>query len=77
MYIPSSWYEPPVYKNQFGMDEFREEEFIVDTIEQFCKSALQKGSLSSKEDLLYMLLYEHIQDNLEQFVPEPDYDGDY
>lgn len=62
-------FEPPVYQNRFGMNQYFEESFIQSEIEKFCKAALHK-----KNDTLYMLLYEYIQDNIEKFIGEPDYE---
>ena len=64
-------FEPPVYENRFGMDEYAEEYFVKEEIEKFCKAVLQSKNFSSE---IYDVIYEYIRDNLEKFIPEPDYD---
>lgn len=63
--------EPNEYKNRFEMDEYKEEEFINSKIQEFCNHYS-----NIKFDCLYMLLYEYIQENLEKFIPEFDYERD-
>ena len=59
----NNWYEPQVYRNRFGMNEYEEESFINSKIEEFCKAALH-----TKNQEIYELIYEYILDNLEKFV---------
>lgn len=63
--------EYPTYRNIFGMNEHEEDAFICSKIEQFCKA-----DLHFKNQELYTLLYEFIEDNLEKFLFEVNHEFD-
>lgn len=52
--------------------------YIETIIEDFAEKIVLYGLFSKKikktDDVLIDVLYEHIEDNLEKFLPEPDYD---
>ncbi len=49
------------------------ESFIENKVQEICKSISKEGEQSSFTDI-FLMIHEYIQDNLEKFLPEKDYD---
>ncbi len=45
------------------------EDYISDKVQEICKSIAKEGEQSSFSDI-FLMVYEHIQDNIEKFIPE-------
>lgn len=66
-------YEPPLNPPCDAWEEYEKPAFIMDTIKDICENIFRRGEKSDFSDV-FDLLYEHIEDNIEKFLPEPDYD---
>lgn len=66
-------YEPPLEPPCNYWEEYQKPAFITGKIHEICQSIANKGEKSSFVEI-FDLLYEHIEDNIDKFLPEEDYD---
>lgn len=66
-------YEPPLNPPCDEWEEYEKPAFILETIKEICTNIAKKGEKTSFQSI-FDLLYEHIDDNIEKFLPEADYD---
>lgn len=53
--------------------EYGKAEFIEEKLQEICKNIAEKGTKTCFTEL-FDYLYEHIEDNIELYLPEADYD---
>lgn len=66
-------YEPPVNPPCNICEEYKKPALIMDKIQEICDNIAKRGDKSYFSDIVD-LLYIHIEDNIEKFLPEADYD---
>jgi hypothetical protein len=66
-------YELPIEPSYDIWEEQQKPFLIMEKLKEICEDISSKGDKSHFSDIVD-LLYEHIQDNLEQFLPQELYD---
>ncbi len=66
-------YEPPSSPPCNAWEDHNKPVFIMNTIHNICESISRKGEKSPFTDVID-LLYEHIENNIEKFLPEQSYE---
>lgn len=66
-------YEPSLEPPCNVWEEYEKPAFILSKIQEICEKIVQKGEKSGFPEIID-LLYEHIEEHLEKYLPEPDYD---
>lgn len=66
-------YEPPLEPPCNVWEEYEKPAFIMGKMREICEKISQKGE-NCGFPAIFDLIYEHIDDNIEKFLPEADYD---
>lgn len=66
-------YEPPLDPPSNIWEEYDKPAFIMQVLQDICENILKRGEKTDHQDVLD-LVYEHIEEHLDKYLPEADYD---
>lgn len=69
-------YEPPLNPPVDYWEEYKKPEFILSKIHEICQDIVKRQEDTNYQEV-FDILYLHIEEHLDKFLPEDDYEFNY